>query len=126
MKLALWILVALLGFGVALYAGELYRQSLERRAAAQAIEESMKEARAASEKAAVLAEWQRKTDETIKSEETSYRHLCSSDSTVRASEDSCKMIRAVMWECNAVSDNLKKGIIPKEECLISASERHAW
>jgi hypothetical protein len=127
MKLALWILVALVCIGVGLYAGELYRQDLQRKAVAQALAE----AQVAAKKAALVADWQQRTEEQIDWEQRVIKAVCKPGlenvkpdpnikdilhGTKGNDRYLCDLARTDLERCVNDSYNLKRGIIPKRLC----------
>lgn len=128
MKVALWILVVLVGVGVALYAGDLYRQELQHRAVAQAFENSMREAHAAAEKAAMLTKWQKDSEQQMKSASSSWRRYC--ESGRKEDKETCIYTKAELVACSDVAYDLQHGVVPKdlkigEDCSTS-SKVHAY
>jgi len=127
MKVALWILVALVAIGVGLYAGELYRQELQRKAVAQALAESQ----AAVKKAALVADWQQRTEGQIDWEQGVIKAMCKPglekvkpDPNIKDALHTtkgndkylCDQARSDLERCLKDSYNLTKGIIPQKLC----------
>ncbi len=120
MRVGLWILVAVATIGVALYANELHRQQLERRAMAQAYLDSVKKAQAEAAEAAKLEKARQETDTILRSAVRDAERYCDGKYGAQADKKMCKYAKALHWECVTVlNDYLKKGIVPDEPCYIT-------